>query len=198
MIRLRSVSLYAVPVFLATLGFAPLARADVPPPDECTGSVGATCSNAGPSNDQDGICTNETCTHSTPNGDGGVTTSTYACVLCELSDCGSMPVGETCQKPSGECEEQVCTDKKWGCPEGDTAVPVVPGSCKGATDAGPVHDASPERDATTHEDGGSTTLNGSSGCSAAPLEAGNGSTCLFGFSALGFVVAAVTRRRRRS
>src|SRR5580658_9960475 len=91
MIRLRSYStIFAVPAFLAAVAFAPLARADVPPPNECTtgAAAGTSCSTAGPDNDQDGVCVSSTCPHTGPLADGGVGTTQEPCVLCELTDGG--------------------------------------------------------------------------------------------------------------
>jgi hypothetical protein len=63
------------------------ARADALPPDSCASvsDVGQTCTNAGPSYDQAGVCVSETC-HSASPPDGG---SDYPCALCEVSDAGS-------------------------------------------------------------------------------------------------------------
>ena len=65
------------------------ALADLAPPDTCSGGAGTACNNAGSNADQAGICVATTCSSSHPNGDGGFTTSTYSCVLCEVPDGGS-------------------------------------------------------------------------------------------------------------
>jgi MYXO-CTERM domain-containing protein len=65
------------------------AFADVPPPDACSGGAGTPCNNAGPNDDQPGICTNEMCTHASP--DGGTTME--PCVLCEPTDGGAGGAG---------------------------------------------------------------------------------------------------------
>jgi len=68
---------------MAMVGWSGPALADVPPPDACqdVGSVGQMCNNAGPNNDQPGVCVASTCEHPTPDG-----SSSYACALCEGPD----------------------------------------------------------------------------------------------------------------
>jgi len=73
----------ALLVFVTAFSFASLARADIPPPMTCMGTAGMTCNNAGPSANQPGICTNETCSKALPGPDGGLMTVQEACVLCE-------------------------------------------------------------------------------------------------------------------
>jgi len=75
-------SLVAGSVALALLSSA--ARADVAPPDQCTGQAGQACSNAGPSYDQAGVCVSTTCSHATPDG-----STQQPCVLCEIADGGA-------------------------------------------------------------------------------------------------------------
>src|SRR4051794_32392573 len=63
------------------------AWADLAPPDACT-SPGQPCQVAGPQYDQPGTCQMTTCTKSLPDGNGGVSTTTYACNLCISSNAG--------------------------------------------------------------------------------------------------------------
>jgi hypothetical protein len=46
--------------------------------------------------------------------------------------CGQAPLGGTCKKPSGECEEQICVGTAWKCPDGDTEVALTPANCAAA------------------------------------------------------------------
>lgn len=69
------------------------ALADVAPPDLCSGGAGTACSNAGSAANQPGTCVATTCSSAHPDGDGGLTTTQYPCVLCELPDGGSSSVG---------------------------------------------------------------------------------------------------------
>jgi hypothetical protein len=50
--------------------------------------------------------------------------------------CGDKPIGSTCKTPTGSCEDLVCTGTSWGCPTGDTEVPVTGASGCGVADAG--------------------------------------------------------------
>ena len=90
-----SVAVWSVAVWLATLtvGVSP-ARADVPPPDLCT-SPGQPCQNAGAQYNQAGTCTATTCTKTIPNADGGTTTMTYDCNLCQTTDGGTSGGGKS-------------------------------------------------------------------------------------------------------
>ena len=72
---------------IGMLGGAGAARADIPPADSCT-SPGQPCQVAGPNYDQAGICQTATCTKGFPDGQGGITTTTYACNRCELGGAG--------------------------------------------------------------------------------------------------------------
>jgi MYXO-CTERM domain-containing protein len=69
------------------------ALADVAPPDECNGTAGTPCSNAGPSANQSGTCVSTTCPHTGPGPDGGVVTTQNPCVLCEVQSSGSSSGG---------------------------------------------------------------------------------------------------------
>jgi MYXO-CTERM domain-containing protein len=70
-----------VAAMVAVLSYAPLSRADVLPPDGCTGAAGSSCDNAGPNNDEPGVCVSTTCPHADPDADGGSVQE--ACVLCQ-------------------------------------------------------------------------------------------------------------------
>jgi MYXO-CTERM domain-containing protein len=69
-----------------TLTSSGVARADVAPPDSCTGAAGTKCNNAPPSYDIPGVCTDTTCQKFDPT-DGG--TIDYPCTLCVAVDGGS-------------------------------------------------------------------------------------------------------------
>jgi hypothetical protein len=80
----RSTALLALGATLLLV--ASTASGDVPPPNECasSASVGSACTTAGPGFNQDGVCTNATCTSASPPPNG----STFPCVLCQLADAG--------------------------------------------------------------------------------------------------------------
>jgi MYXO-CTERM domain-containing protein len=93
---------------LATvLSYAPPSRADVLPPDGCNGAAGMSCDNAGPYNDEPGICVNAMCPHTTFHGlDGGVdvdATTEEPCVLCEAPDGGTSTGNPSSKSSSGGC-----------------------------------------------------------------------------------------------
>lgn len=69
-----------------------VARADIPPADACT-SPEQPCQVAGPHYDQPGLCKVATCAKGVPDGDGGITTMTYACNRCQLSAEGGGGAG---------------------------------------------------------------------------------------------------------
>ena len=87
--RTRTLAFLSVAVWLATVAVGVnQARADVAPPDLCT-SPGQSCQNAGSQYNQAGTCVATTCTKTIPSGDGGPTTMTYDCNLCQASDAGT-------------------------------------------------------------------------------------------------------------
>src|ERR1700722_7277947 len=84
-------SILSAGVLLAVFMGAPPAHADVLPADDCqTGTAGSSCSNAGSAANHPGVCTEETCMHVSPTGDGGSSSSSYACLLCEEADGGTI------------------------------------------------------------------------------------------------------------
>jgi MYXO-CTERM domain-containing protein len=91
----------------AVLSCAQPSRADVLPPDGCNGAAGTSCDNAGPYNDEPGICVNATCPHTTFGGpDGGVgvdATTEEPCVLCQAPDGGSSTGNGSSKSSSGGC-----------------------------------------------------------------------------------------------
>jgi MYXO-CTERM domain-containing protein len=90
----------------AVLSYAQPSRADVLPPEGCNGAAGTSCDNAGPNNDEPGVCVNATCPHTTFGGlDGGVgvdATTEEPCVLCQAPDGGTSSGGSS-SKSSGGC-----------------------------------------------------------------------------------------------
>ena len=93
--QIRSLAFLSIAVSLLTLTVgASRARADVPPPDLCT-SPGQSCQNAGPQYNQAGTCVATTCTKTIPDGDGGTTTMTYDCNLCQTPDGGTNGGGKS-------------------------------------------------------------------------------------------------------
>ncbi len=62
------------------------------------------------------------CSQITPDSDGGQPDG----------DCGPMPMGVTCRKPSGECAAQACVAGTWQCAAGETAVDLRPENCTGS------------------------------------------------------------------
>lgn len=61
---------------------APVARADIPPPDVCL-TKGAVCHNAGADFSGDGLCTQATCMK------GGPQPLTYECLKCTAGEAGA-------------------------------------------------------------------------------------------------------------
>jgi hypothetical protein len=68
-------------VCLATSVVAPVARADIPPPDACD-VEGAPCDNAGGHGGQSGVCSKATCSRATGLG-GAEGVMFYECLRCE-------------------------------------------------------------------------------------------------------------------
>ncbi len=107
--------------------------------------VGATCRKS------DGTCEALACvgaTWSCPSGDTQVGLTPTS---CEATDggvdsgtpdsgaCGEELAGETCKKPGGGCEAEICVGTTWTCPTGDTPIPLTATSCEisdGGSDAG--------------------------------------------------------------
>jgi len=87
----------------ASLLAAPAARADIPPPDVCQ-TENEVCHNAGDNYNEDGICTQATCSRGSPSGQ----VTTYDCLKCEATTipgaAGSTTVTETDKpKDDGGC-----------------------------------------------------------------------------------------------
>lgn len=78
---MRMIPLMVAAIVVGVLGGAGTAWADLAPRDACT-SPGQPCQAAGPNFDQAGTCQATTCTKGLPDGNGGITTTTYACNLC--------------------------------------------------------------------------------------------------------------------
>jgi hypothetical protein len=89
--RLRSFqTLVALPALLVTLGFSPLAHADVAidanamaPPDVCADSAkaGDSCTVAGPNSNEDGVCVKEVCPGESNANECSDFSGTY--IICE-------------------------------------------------------------------------------------------------------------------
>jgi hypothetical protein len=45
------------------------------------------------------------------------------------NDCGERLIGSACRKADGSCEDLVCSDGSWGCPNGEAEVPLTPMAC---------------------------------------------------------------------
>jgi len=107
--RVPSSCAFAVAALATIFSYAQPSFADVLPPDGCNAAAGAACDNAGPNNDEPGICVNATCPHETfgpPDGglDGGAgadATVEEPCVLCQLPDGGSS--SGSSKSSSGGC-----------------------------------------------------------------------------------------------
>jgi MYXO-CTERM domain-containing protein len=178
MVRLRLLrSLLAAPITLAVLVAAPRVFADLLPPTSCDvgATAGQSCTTAGPSADEDGVCQTETCSSVNHLEDGGFgPPNTYSCLLCELVDAG--PAEDAAPPPND-------------------AGPPPPDAGPATPDAGP----SPvPADAGTDAGGSATTeLASSSSCAVANAGAGqHGPSSFFGLGAIGLVVSALSRRRR--
>jgi hypothetical protein len=91
-----------VPVLFSALivALAASARADIAPPDGCTGAEGSACMTAGPTYNMAGTCTTQTCVRTLPPatpGDPPLTTP-YTCMKCKLK-----PDGGTGTKDDSGC-----------------------------------------------------------------------------------------------
>jgi MYXO-CTERM domain-containing protein len=74
------------------------------PPDGCTGSAGPSCDNAGPNNDEPGVCVETTCPHRGPIGPDASdfdAETEEPCVLCQVPDGGSSTAPS--KSSSGGC-----------------------------------------------------------------------------------------------
>jgi MYXO-CTERM domain-containing protein len=104
--RVLSLSAFSAAALAAVLSYAQPSRADVLPPDGCEGSAGASCDNAGPSNDEPGVCVETTCLHRGPTaldaGDPDAETE-EPCVLCQMPEGGSSTQGSSSKSSSGGC-----------------------------------------------------------------------------------------------
>jgi hypothetical protein len=76
--------LFSASLLSSLTAWSAAALADVPPEDACSSSAkaGSTCNVAGPNFDMPGTCQSSTCMHVGPGADGGITTSSYPCMLC--------------------------------------------------------------------------------------------------------------------
>jgi MYXO-CTERM domain-containing protein len=83
----------ALAISLVT-AFSGAALADLAPPEACTSNMaGMPCNNAGPNNDQPGVCTSTTCPHTSFSPDGGSMVTNVPCVLCEEEGSSSSGTG---------------------------------------------------------------------------------------------------------
>jgi MYXO-CTERM domain-containing protein len=226
MLRLPSSSLlFAVPLAFAGLAYAPMAHADVLPPDGCSGSAaaGSACDNAGPNNDEDGVCTLEPgCSPSLH--DAGPCMQ----LLCEIPsahDAGTPDTGAgdaispgliACATAGGKCVGVVpnaCSDGHVGSPNTYTCGGGIGDECclPNDVDAGSKDAGKPTKDAgkPTKDAGGSgtgtgagntdagTELGSSSGCAVSASESGSGDAAWFvGLGVVG--LAMLGSRRKRS
>lgn len=203
-----------LPVCLGALAFAAPARADVLPPNECpVENVGQACTTAGPSFNEDGICTVTTC-HGASNPD-----ASSSCTLCELADAGpsSHDGGSVdASLPKNHCPveslNQKCSNAGPSlnepglcligpCDNGSSCsyCQVPDGGLPTTADATTTKDAGKPKTDAAKTDAGSTgnDLTSSSSCSASPVGTGGGNASLFfGLGALGLAVSAARRRRQ--
>jgi MYXO-CTERM domain-containing protein len=115
-------------VLLAVFMGAPLAYADVLPADDCqTGSAGSSCSNAGPEANQPGVCTEATCTHVSPMGDGGSSSSSYACLLCQEADGGTITPKTGANQEPGSSSSGGCSASSGSTPGGGLGLVLAAG-----------------------------------------------------------------------
>jgi hypothetical protein len=168
---IRFLPRYSFAVLLAILAapaFPAVALADVPPPDECPtpDMAGQPCTTAGPNFNQDGVCTNATCHSPSPPPDG----SSYACLLCTLTDAGP-PMPEAGPPPDSG--------------------PSTP-------DAGPPADASPANEDASPEQRLSSSSSCAVGPAGPGTPEGPWALGLaaLGLGALGLAAGARLRRRR--
>jgi MYXO-CTERM domain-containing protein len=105
-LRLFSSSFLPATALVALLSYATPSRADVLPPDGCTGSAGPSCNNAGPNNDEPGVCVETTCPHrgaTAPDADDFDAETEEPCVLCQIPDGGSSTGDASSKSSSGGC-----------------------------------------------------------------------------------------------
>ena len=107
-LRLFSSSFLPATALVALLSYATPSRADVLPPDGCTGSAGPSCNNAGPNNDEPGVCVETTCPHrgstSLDASDADLDAETQEpCVLCQVPDGGSSTGNGSSKSSGGGC-----------------------------------------------------------------------------------------------
>jgi len=176
---MKNVSSIVTVVVMGTLWGAGAARADIPPADACT-SPGQPCQVAGPNYDQPGICQTATCTRGTPDGHGGVTTTTYACNRCELSGAG------------GAGGQESGTAGTSGSNGGAGGTPAAAGGAGGTPAAAGGAGGAPAAAGTGGQPvlGGPSKVSKSSGCAVA------GSDGAPGLTALLLMALLLTRRAR--
>jgi MYXO-CTERM domain-containing protein len=109
----------ALAALLVGLSVGARARADIPPPNICGGGAGSACKNAGPREDQPGVCVATTCSRVHP-GPNGLQRSDYPCLLCEGKDAAPAASASATATPT-----PTPTD---GPP---VAPPVPPAGCRG-------------------------------------------------------------------
>jgi hypothetical protein len=75
---------FAAALALSLAGLSGAARADLAPPNACSGP-GTACNTAGPNYNAAGTCATKTCTRTLPPtmAGGPPTTTSYSCNLCE-------------------------------------------------------------------------------------------------------------------
>jgi hypothetical protein len=183
--------------FVFVLGFAMAggpAQADIAPPDRCNGSAGSACSNAGPTYNGPGICTNDTCSRTLPPVNGGAPmTMTYACKTCKAAsaDAGA----DVAPAADGPAAGDAALDGV----AGDAPADVSSGAGGKARSGGtPGADGSAGSGGTTGA-GGATPTNGDSDDACAYVGRGGRShvpaTAVLGLALLGAVLRRRSRRR---
>ncbi|HEY2509538.1 MAG TPA: hypothetical protein VGI39_01660 [Polyangiaceae bacterium] len=162
-------ALLASSTLLLALAAPRHARADVLPITSCgpTAKAGDSCTTAGDGT-EDGVCAESQCQSSHPLPDGGFSTSSYPCLLCELADAGPSDAGH---------------DASPAPPEDAGPTPPDTGDA-GNADAGGSDSAN--------------RLASSSSCTAGSVGSGGGAGTFLALGALGVTLSLARSRRRRS
>jgi len=196
MIRLRSRQLMASVAVLfaaAALTSSPAARADIAAPEYCSpgDSVGEICSTAGPDFDEDGTCQMVACDDGGPCG-----------LLCELAPDGGPITNPPDAGPVGSDDAGPPPDDAGPThPPSDDAGPTAPppGHDAGTTTTlPPGYDAGVTTDAGTNANGASSLASESSCSTIGAGVGGQAGGGFFALGALGLLVSAASRRRRKT
>jgi hypothetical protein len=202
-------------VTAAILLAAPAAFADIPAPsNDCfSAPVGSACTNAGPDEDQDGICMPGRC----KQGSDTPTDASIACTECVATNTGDAGVPKNAcpvETLGGSCntagpsfnQAGVCTIAPCGtnetcslCELGDAGPHAADAGTKDASShssSSGASSASTSRGASNGQASSNSSLNGSSGCAIGAGGNALDGAWLFALGGIGLAGSAMSRRRR--